>query len=171
MTRTTTLSIDERNRDLGLLIQELSLLMRKHFNRQVRNLGLTAPQWQVLAELHRAQGMTQTALADALVMAKSPLGKLLDKLERNGLIERRPDEVDRRAKRIFLTRRMAKAMEEADQASDATVAIATRDMTDAQRHELARTLAQAKANMLDAVRAQYDAADPRRPRSQAFPSS
>lgn len=160
----STLSADDPNQNVGLLIQELSLLMRKHFNRNVRDLGLTAPQWQVLAELHRGQGITQTELANALVMAKSPLGKLLDKLERNGLIERRPDEVDRRAKRIFLTRRMANAMAEADRASAVTVSIATRNMSEAQLAEFARTLAQAKTNMLDAVRAQYDAADPRRVR-------
>ena len=90
-----SVSVEELNENIGLLVQEVSLLMRKHFNRLVRDMRLTAPQWQVLAELHRQQGITQTELADNLVMAKSPLGKLLDKLERNGLIERRPDEIDR----------------------------------------------------------------------------
>jgi DNA-binding MarR family transcriptional regulator len=157
-----SISAHDLDQNLGLLIQELSLLMRKHFNRNVRGLGLTAPQWQVLAELYREQGITQTELADALVMAKSPLGKLLDKLERSGLIERRRDKLDRRANRIHLTRRMARAMERADQASQATVGIATRGMSAAQRTELRKTLRQAKDNMLDAVRAQYDAADPQR---------
>ena len=97
------ISANDLDQNLGLLVQEVSLLMRKHFNRLVREMGLTAPQWQVLAELYREQGITQTELADALVMAKSPLGKLLDKLERTGLIERRNDKLDRRAKRIHLT--------------------------------------------------------------------
>ncbi len=162
-----SISADELNQDLGLLVQELSLLMRKHFNRLVRDMGLTAPQWQVLAELHREQGITQTELADNLVMAKSPLGKLLDKLERNGLIERRDDTIDRRAKRIYLTRRMNRAMEQADAASARTVSIATQGMSETQLSEFTRTLSQAKENMLDAVRAQYDKADPRRVRPLA----
>ena len=157
-----SISANDLDQNLGLLIQEVSLLMRKHFNRLVREIGLTAPQWQVLAELYREQGITQTELADALVMAKSPLGKLLDKLERTGLIERRNDKLDRRAKRIHLTRRMARAMERADQASQTTVGIATRGMSAAQRNELRKTLKHAKDNMLEAVRDQYDAADPQR---------
>lgn len=157
-----TISVEELNQNLSLLVQEVSLLMRKHFNRLVRDMGLTAPQWQVLAELHREQGITQTELADNLVMAKSPLGKLLDKLELNGLIERRADEIDRRAKRIYLTRRMNKAMQQADKASAVTIGIATQGMNRAQLTEFASTLSQAKDNMLDAVRDQYDAADPRR---------
>jgi len=157
-----SISARDLDQNLGLLIQELSLLMRKHFNRNVREMGLTAPQWQVLAELYREQGITQTELADALVMAKSPLGKLLDKLERNGLIERRSDKLDRRAKRIHLTRRMARAMERADQASQTTVGIAMHGISAARRAELRKILKQAKDNMLDAVRDQYDAADPQR---------
>jgi MarR family transcriptional regulator for hemolysin len=157
-----SISANDLDQNLGLLVQEVSLLMRKHFNRLVREMGLTAPQWQVLAELNREQGITQTELADALVMAKSPLGKLLDKLERNGLIERRNDKLDRRAKRIHLTRRMARAMERADQASQTTVGIATRGMSAAAQNELRKTLKHAKDNMLEAVRDQYDAADPQR---------
>lgn len=159
-----TVAVKRSDKNLGLLIQEVSLLMRKHFNRLVREMGLTAPQWQVLSELYREQGITQTELADALVMAKSPLGKLLDKLEKNKLIERRDDKIDRRAKRIYLTRRMTKAMGSADEASAVTVGIATRGMNAAQRADLQRTLKQAKEDMLDAVRAQYDEADPRRVR-------
>ena len=57
----------------------------------------------VLVRLERSEGLNQTELAGMLDLQPITLTRLLDKLSDNGLIERRPDPGDRRAKRLFLT--------------------------------------------------------------------
>ena len=49
--------------------------------------------------------MSQVALADELDLGKVALGQLIDRLEKTGFVTRRPDEEDRRVKRVYLTKR------------------------------------------------------------------
>jgi len=62
----------------------------------------------VLAFLSRRDGMTQTALAADLDLTKVAIGGLLDRMETAGFVERRADQNDGRARRVFLTRAGAK---------------------------------------------------------------
>jgi MarR family transcriptional regulator for hemolysin len=57
----------------------------------------------VLARLDRFEGLKQAELAEMLDLQPISLTRLLDGLAENGLIERRPDPEDRRAKRLYLT--------------------------------------------------------------------
>ena len=73
-------------------------------DRALKPLGLTRSQWWVLAFLSRRDGMTQTALAADLDLTKVAIGGLVDRMETGGFVERRADERDARARRVFLTR-------------------------------------------------------------------
>ncbi|RJG03181.1 MarR family winged helix-turn-helix transcriptional regulator [Noviherbaspirillum sedimenti] len=88
---------------LGFLMHDVSRLRRTVFDEFMKPLGVTRSQWWVLAYLSRQDGMIQSDLADMLELGKAALGGLLDRLENTGLIERRPDELDRRVKRVYLT--------------------------------------------------------------------
>jgi MarR family transcriptional regulator for hemolysin len=77
--------------------------MARLFENRARHLGLTRPQWRVLAGLHGNDGITQTALSEITSIARSPLGKIVDQLERKHYIERRGDADDRRINRLYLT--------------------------------------------------------------------
>lgn len=90
-------------RSLGFLVHDVSRLMRTAFDRRVAALGLTRSQWHVLAYAYRDQGLTQSELADVLDVGKVTLGGLVDRLQAKGWLERRPDQSDRRIKRIYLT--------------------------------------------------------------------
>lgn len=90
---------------LGFLIHDVSRLRRNAFDRLMRPLGVTRSQWWVLAHVSRHDGMMQTELAELLDVGKVTLGGLIDRLEAGGWVVRRPDKVDRRVKRIFLTSR------------------------------------------------------------------
>ena len=57
-----------------------------------------------LAQLGPEDGMSQTKLAEILSVGKAALGIFLDKLEANRLIVRRSDAVDRRLRRVYLTK-------------------------------------------------------------------
>jgi DNA-binding MarR family transcriptional regulator len=90
-------------RNLGFLLGDVARLTRTSFDRQVLPLGLTRSQWWVLTYVYRDQGLTQSELADHLEVGKVALGNIVDRLESKGWVERRPDQTDRRIKRIYLT--------------------------------------------------------------------
>jgi DNA-binding MarR family transcriptional regulator len=90
---------------LGFLVHDVSRLRRRVVDRALKPLGVTRSQWWVLAFLSRSDGMSQVALADELDIGKVALGQLIDRLEKTGFVVRRPDEADRRVKRIHLTKR------------------------------------------------------------------
>lgn len=94
-------------RSLGFLFHEVSRLMRKRFDRRAQSVGLTRAQWAVIAHLYRNEGVNQTTLAEALDVQKITLARLVDRLERDGWVERRPDPEDRRANRLYLTEKVA----------------------------------------------------------------
>jgi DNA-binding MarR family transcriptional regulator len=92
----------------GFLIHDVSRLRRVAVDRALKPLGITRAQWWVLAFLSRRDGMTQTALAADLDLTKVAIGGLLDRMEVAGFVERRADQNDGRARRVYLTRAGAK---------------------------------------------------------------
>ncbi len=99
-------------RNFGFLVHDVARLMRVAYDRRAKELGLTRSQWWVLTNLFRKQGSTQSELADILEIEKPSLGRLLDRLEAKGWVERRADPADRRAKRIHLTGEVQPLMRE-----------------------------------------------------------
>jgi DNA-binding MarR family transcriptional regulator len=89
--------------DLGYLIADTARLMRRAFDERVRTQGVTRPQWRVLGLLHRFGGSTQVTLAEMMDVEPITLGRMIDRLQESGLVERRADPADRRAWRIYLT--------------------------------------------------------------------
>jgi DNA-binding MarR family transcriptional regulator len=78
--------------------------MQREFERVLDVAGLTAPQFDVLANLGMSEGITQQELAERLLVTKGNVCGLLDRMESAGLVQRRADAKDRRANRIYLTR-------------------------------------------------------------------
>lgn len=64
---------------------------------------LTPPHFDVLVNLGLGEGITQQDLAERLLVTKGNVCVILDKLGKSGLVDRRPDPVDRRANRLYLT--------------------------------------------------------------------
>jgi DNA-binding MarR family transcriptional regulator len=82
-----------------------NLLMREARQRIASRWSLTLPQFDVLAELARAdaRGFTFVELSRLLLVTSGNLTGIVDRLERQGLVERRPDAKDRRVIRVALT--------------------------------------------------------------------
>lgn len=93
--------------NLGFLVNDVARMLRREFDRRVQSIGLTRSQWSVLVYLNRRDGMQQIELAEQLDITPITLSGLLDRLERDGWAERRPDGSDRRAKRVYLTPKVA----------------------------------------------------------------
>jgi MarR family transcriptional regulator for hemolysin len=92
-----------RNRELLFLISDVGRLLRTYADQKARTFGMTRAQWAVLLRLERREGLKQSDLAEALDLQPITLTRLVDRLCDNGLIERRADPHDRRAKRLYLT--------------------------------------------------------------------
>ena len=70
---------------------------------QLAEYNLTLPQFDVLAQLAREEGITQQTLADRLLVTKGNVCGLMERMVEQGWIERRADPDDRRAYMLYLT--------------------------------------------------------------------
>ena len=141
----------DANLRFGVLIHDVSRLRRIVVDRSLKPLGITRSQWWVLAFLSRRDGMTQTALAADLDLTKVAIGGLIDRMETGGFIERRADERDARARRVYLTRAgkqlVATIRENVDAVeTDILTAVSERELDEA-----ARVLIKIKARLLDII--------------------
>ncbi|HYS45721.1 MAG TPA: MarR family transcriptional regulator [Rhizomicrobium sp.] len=80
----------------------MARLMRTRFDRWARTYGMTRAQGVILARLSRQPGMTQNEMAGLCEVEPITVGRLVDRLEARGLLERRLDPSDRRIRRLHL---------------------------------------------------------------------
>jgi MarR family transcriptional regulator, transcriptional regulator for hemolysin len=90
------------NREFAFILNDVARLLRTYADHKAAQFGITRAQWAVLVRVDRSEGLNQSELAELLDLQPITLTRLLDKLCDSGLIERRPDPGDRRAKRLFL---------------------------------------------------------------------
>jgi len=94
------------NGTLGMLIVLASKSQERLAELEMKKqLGLTPAHWKVILALNVSDGLTQKELADKIYVDGSTLVPVIDKMEQNGLVERRADPKDRRINRIFLTKK------------------------------------------------------------------
>jgi DNA-binding MarR family transcriptional regulator len=144
---------------LGFLMHDVSRLRRSVFDEFMKPLGVTRSQWWVLAYLSRHDGMIQSDLAGMLELGKAALGGLIDRLEASGFIMRRPDETDRRVKRIFLSASGTQLIKEMVKRNHDMSERMFKDLSTEDRYRLADMLMHVKRNLVS-IRGQSGVADP-----------
>lgn len=87
----------------GYLMNDVTLLFRKHFDRRAVKFGLTRAQWRATKMLYHREGLRQNELAEMLEMEPIAVGRVIDRLQAAGFVERRADPRDRRAWRLYVT--------------------------------------------------------------------
>jgi MarR family transcriptional regulator, transcriptional regulator for hemolysin len=92
------------NREFASTLNDVARMLRTYADHKASQFGITRAQWVVLVRLDRFEGLKQSELAEMLDLQPITLTRLLDRLCESGLIERRADPNDRRAKRLYLTR-------------------------------------------------------------------
>ena len=90
------------DRDLQFQLHDVARMLRTRFDRWARSYGLTRAQGVILVRLHRQPGISQIEMAALCEVEPITVGRLVDRLEARGLIERRPDPADRRIRRLHL---------------------------------------------------------------------
>jgi MarR family transcriptional regulator, transcriptional regulator for hemolysin len=134
-------------RSFGFLLHDIARLLRKRFDQRARSLGLSRSQWQVLVHLERHEGINQSGLAEILEIENITLGRLIDRLEEAGWVERRPDRNDRRARLLHTTKKVAPVMESMHKLAEETRNEALAGLTAEQRETLLDALVHVRGNI------------------------
>src|SRR6266852_4457964 len=88
--------------ELLVLLYDVARQMRTRADQRARTRGMTRAQWVILAHLERQPGLSQNELAAIVEVEPITIGRLVDRLEAPGLLERRSDPRDRRVWRLQL---------------------------------------------------------------------
>jgi MarR family transcriptional regulator for hemolysin len=89
-------------RDPIFLLHDVARIMRTRFDQWARVYGMTRAQGVILVRLERQPGISQNEMAAICEVEPITIGRLVDRLETRGLIERRADPSDRRVRRLHL---------------------------------------------------------------------
>jgi MarR family transcriptional regulator, transcriptional regulator for hemolysin len=90
------------DRDMLILLNDVARRMRTRFDQWARTYGMTRAQGLILTRLDRQPGLSQNELATICEVEPISVGRLVDRLEARGFLERRPDPTDRRIRRLHL---------------------------------------------------------------------
>ena len=77
--------------------------IRRRHNAELASYDLSVPRGRLLMAMHQLEQPKMSELAASLDLNARTITTAVDTLEREGILERRPDPTDRRATRILLT--------------------------------------------------------------------
>lgn len=103
----------------GIASTAIARRLQKKFN--AAGLNITIEQWSVLYHLWKKEGISQQELCNATYRDKPSITRLVDNLEKAGLVKRVASENDRRINRIYLTKQAQKLQEETMAMADETL--------------------------------------------------
>jgi MarR family transcriptional regulator for hemolysin len=140
-----------QNRELAFAINDVARLLRTNADQKAAQFGMTRAKWAVLARLDRFEGLKQNELAEMLDLQPITLTRLLDRLSDNGLVERRADPDDRRAKRLFLTPAARPLLEQLSNLGEELMETALAGLGPSEVASLLAHLSTVKENLREAV--------------------
>ena len=109
----------------------------------------TLPRFDLMAQLERApDGLKMGDLSRRMMVTGANITGIVNLLERDGVISRRADAVDRRAYWVMLTREGRRSFEKMAVVHERWVKELFDGLSDEDKHELAHYLAQLKAHIL-----------------------
>jgi MarR family transcriptional regulator for hemolysin len=95
--------MNDRMRNFGFLLKEVSRRYVLRFEVRAREISLNLPQAKALVRLENNEGVSQARLAELAEVDPMTMVRMLDRMESDGLLERRPHPADRRARCLYLT--------------------------------------------------------------------
>lgn len=106
--------MSKHNPFLGTLVHEVAHMLRLDIDRRLKNHHLTRVQWIALQALQLKPRLTQTELARELNVGAATVGRLVDRLENQQLVQRMADPDDRRATLLKITSKAGRTLAELD---------------------------------------------------------
>ena len=132
---------------LAPLISDTARFLRRRFDARARTVGVSRAQWTVLFALSRNEGINQAGLADMLEVETITVGRMVDRLEEAGLVERRADPADRRAWRLHLMPRAHPVLGALRQVAETVMDEALVGIDTTERDRLVELLTRLRANL------------------------
>jgi len=120
-------------RNFGFLLKEVSRRFVAEWEVRASAISLTIPQAKALTRLEKNEGVSQARLAELAEVDAMTMVRILDRMEADGLLERRPDPSDRRARCLYLTPKAKTVLNEIWRLSDEVRADAFAGLSQQQR--------------------------------------
>jgi DNA-binding MarR family transcriptional regulator len=88
---------------INFLLSMICRAQRAKMGEALTEIGLYAGQEMFLWQLWREDGLMQSQMVERMCVQPPTVSKMLDRMEKAGLVERRPDSEDSRISRVYLT--------------------------------------------------------------------
>lgn len=125
---------------LGHLVAKTHQLFSGYFKKKLEGFGLTPPQFGTLAFLWKKDGISQIRLAQLMRKDRTTMSGIVVRLEKEGLVVRRPDPEDRRARLVYLTPKGAGLRQTLEEIAQKSVSELTATLSERERRLLASLL-------------------------------
>jgi len=155
--RTSSVARKSPHREFAFLLSDVARLLRTVTDQRAKEVGSSRARWAVLVRIERCEGQSQNELAVSLDIQPITLGRLVDKLCDEGLVDRRPDLADRRIKRLHLTEKAFPILEQLAAMGTQMMDKALAGIDGAALEEMVRDLELIKENLKSELRT--DSAD------------
>ncbi len=93
----------DKAKSAGYLANHMARLFAHGLHQRIKELGLAPAQFMTLLELWGGDGLTQKELVKRLDVEQATMANTLARMQRDGLVIRKPDKNDRRAQLVHLT--------------------------------------------------------------------
>ena len=137
----------DRLKNCGFLLKDLSNRYVLRFEQHARAISMTLMQCKVLVHLEKSEGASQAKLAELTGMEPMMMVRILDRMEADHLLERRADPADRRARRLYLTKKAHPLLEEVWRLAEMTRAEMFAGVNKADRETFLRVLERMHENV------------------------
>lgn len=142
MLSTKPVGVDRYVVELEELLRSVGAILKKRGRDILANFDITPPQLDALLVLKEFGELTMGELCQKMYLACSTATDLIDRMERNQLIERVRDTSDRRVIRLRILPKGHSIIDEVLEARRSYLAHITADLTDEQKENLVRALEQ-----------------------------
>lgn len=135
------------NLEIGYLLADNSRQLRRLFNERMRALGVTGQQARLLLSLQKHPGQNQAFHAERLEVEPITLCRMIDRMEKAGLVSREADPNDRRARLLALSSVSKKQLSQIQAEVEDMMGEVLADFTDTERNALHTLVSRVSDNL------------------------
>jgi DNA-binding MarR family transcriptional regulator len=134
-------------RSVGFTVSTTGYAIARRFRELLAPLGLEPRDFALLRTVATAEGVTQQAIGERMGVKPSRMVAFVDALEQRGLLERRQNPHDRRARELFLTEQGREVLQRAFATAVAHEQRLTSDLSPEEREQLLELLARVGSHL------------------------
>jgi len=135
------------DKSVGYWIHVTKMTIRRVLTERLAEEGITLRQWEVLAALALDPEQTQVRMADKMGIEAPTLAGIVNRMERDGWLERQTDADDRRRRKLIPTPKAEEIWQRASALCHDIRRQAVKSLSDAELDDLKRMCQQIQANL------------------------